>query len=61
VRFREVDRLLKDNDWIPDKKGKGTSHVYYRKEGKRKVPVPDHPGDIPKGTLEAILKGLLIY
>ena len=53
MTFRQVDSLLRENGWIPDKKGTGSSHVMYRKNNK-KVPVPNHPGDIPKGTLEAI-------
>lgn len=55
VTFRELDKILKNNGWIRDKKGNGSSHVMYRKDGK-KVPVPDHSGDIPKGTLNAIFK-----
>ena len=55
MTFREVDKLLKDNGWTREKKGSGSSHVYYRK-GNRKVPVPNHIGDIPKGTLYAIFK-----
>jgi len=53
MKFREVDKLLRDNGWTPDSKGNGSSHVIYRKNNKI-VPVPDHPGDIPKGTLAAI-------
>ena len=53
MKFREIDKLLRENGWIPDSKGNGSSHVMYRKNGK-KVPVPDHQGDIPNGTLAAI-------
>ena len=55
MKFREMDKLLRDNGWAQDKKGNGSSHIIYRK-GDRKVPVPNHSGDIPKGTLNAILK-----
>jgi len=55
MTFREVDKLLQDNGWTRENKGSGSSHVYYRKSA-RKVPVPNHSGDIPKGTLNAILK-----
>jgi predicted RNA binding protein YcfA (HicA-like mRNA interferase family) len=55
MTFREIDKLLKENGWARSKKGSGSSHVIYRK-GERKVPVPNHSGDIPKGTLNAILK-----
>jgi predicted RNA binding protein YcfA (HicA-like mRNA interferase family) len=55
MTFREIDKLLKDNGWTREKKGNAGSHIIYRK-GQKKVPVPNHSGDIPKGTLNAILK-----
>lgn len=55
MTFRELDKLLKANEWVRDSKGNGSSHVMYRKDNK-KIPVPNHSGDIPKGTLNAIMK-----
>ncbi|MHC6203348.1 type II toxin-antitoxin system HicA family toxin [Breznakiellaceae bacterium SP9] len=55
MTFRELNKLLRDNGWIPDSKGNGSSHIIYRKSEKS-VPVPYHNGDIPKSTLNAILK-----
>jgi len=55
MTFRELDKLLRTNGWTRDKKGNGSSHVMYRKAHK-KVPVPDHSGDIPLGTIKAIFK-----
>ena len=55
MKFRELDRILKENGWERDSKGAGSSHVMYRKGGK-KVPVPNHSGDIPTGTLSAIYR-----
>lgn len=52
--YRELDKLLKKNGFERSKR-KGTSHVKYTKGG-RSFPVPIHSGDIPKGTLDAILK-----
>jgi predicted RNA binding protein YcfA (HicA-like mRNA interferase family) len=55
MTYRELDKLLRTNGWVPDRKGNGSSHVLYRKS-KKPVPVPCHSGDIPAGTLNAILK-----
>ncbi len=55
MTFREVDKLLRENGWIRDNKGNASSHVIYRK-GNSKIPVPNHYGDIPKGTVNAIRK-----
>lgn len=55
VTFRELDKILRANGWVKGSKGNGSSHIMYRKDNK-KIPVPDHSGDIPKGTLNAILK-----
>lgn len=55
MTFRELDKLLKSNGWTRDSKGNGSSHVMYRK-GNNKIPVPKHSGDIPKGTLNEIMK-----
>ena len=55
MKYREMDKLLRDSGWVKDKKGTGSSHHMYRK-GNRKIPVPEHPGDIPKGTEDAIKK-----
>jgi len=55
MKFRELDRILRDNGWMRESRGTSGSHVMYRKDGK-KVPVPNHTGDIPIGTLKAIYK-----
>lgn len=47
---------------ILEKKGfkldrvKGSHHIYYHPENKRRVVVPLHKKDLPKGTLIQILK-----
>lgn len=34
-----------------------TKHpVYYKEEGNITIPVPHHPGDVPKGLLRRIIK-----
>lgn len=54
MRFREVDRMLKDDRWyVSDISG---SHYQYKHPTKHeKVSVPNHPGDIPKSIVKSII------
>lgn len=56
---RELERRLVKAGW---KLGHGASHDYaLSPDGKTKIPIPRHTGDIKKGLARAILKeaGLL--
>ena len=52
---REVIKVLEKNGFKLDRI-KGSHHIYYHIETKRRVVVPLHKRDIPKGTLLEILK-----
>ena len=55
MKVRELLKILRDDGWI-EKAQKG-SHLQLEHEKKAgKVTVPVHGGDIPKGTLNSILK-----
>lgn len=55
VKVRELLKLLKEDGW-QEKAQKG-SHLQLEHASKKgKVTVPVHGGDIPKGTLNSILK-----
>lgn len=55
MKVRELLKILKDDGWIEkDQKGSHLQLIHAKKQGK--VTVPVHGGDIPKGTLNAILK-----
>ena len=55
MKVKELLKLLKDDGWAEkDQKGSHLQMVNPNKPGK--VTVPVHKGDIPKGTLQAILK-----
>ena len=52
---RELIKLLKKDGWYEkEQKGSHLQMIHNTKKGK--VTVPVHSGDIPKGTLYAILK-----
>jgi predicted RNA binding protein YcfA (HicA-like mRNA interferase family) len=55
VKVKELLKLLNDDGWLEkDQKGSHLQLIHPNKSGK--VTVPIHRGDVPKGTLSAILK-----
>lgn len=52
---QEIIKLLEKNGFVLDRI-KGSHHIYYQPETKRRVVVPLHKGGLPKGTLLEILK-----
>ncbi len=52
---KKIIRILKKRSFVLDRV-KGSHHIYYYSEMNRRVVVPLHKGDLPKGTLLEILK-----
>jgi predicted RNA binding protein YcfA (HicA-like mRNA interferase family) len=52
---RGVIQVLEKNGFVLDHSS-GSHRVYYNSESKKRVVVPFHRKDLPKGTLLAILK-----
>jgi len=52
---KQVIILLRKNGFIL-KRRKGSHFIFYNPTSQRRVTVPFHPKDLPKGTLHAILK-----
>lgn len=54
MTFKELEKQLKANGWkYQYTRG---SHYYYTNSKGKKIPIPNHKGDIPKGTANSILK-----
>ena len=53
---REVIQKLKKAGFMFDRHAKGSHEIYYNSVTRRRTVVPNHPGDVPKGTLKAIIK-----
>ena len=54
--YREVARRLRRFDFEFDRPGPGSHEVWRQAHTGRKVTLPHHPGDMPEGTLRAILR-----
>lgn len=51
---QDVIKILENKGFILDR-AKGSHYIFYRPITKRRVIVPYHKNDLPKGTLLAIL------
>jgi predicted RNA binding protein YcfA (HicA-like mRNA interferase family) len=55
MKFREIEKIILSDGWIlKEVKGSHNQYVHPTKSGR--VTIPKHSGDIPKGTLNSILK-----
>jgi len=52
---KKIIKILKDKGFLLDRV-KGSHHLYYHPESRRRVIVPLHKKELPKGTLMEILK-----
>jgi predicted RNA binding protein YcfA (HicA-like mRNA interferase family) len=52
---KELIRMLLSNGFVLDRV-KGSHHIYLQPELKRRMVVPMHKSDLPRGTLLSILK-----
>ena len=55
-RYREVVRKLKLFGFEFDRQAAGSHEIWFNAHTNRYTTVPNHPGDMPEGTLRAILK-----
>jgi predicted RNA binding protein YcfA (HicA-like mRNA interferase family) len=49
-------KRLKASGFVFDRQASGSHEIWYNTETDRYTTVPNHPGDMPEGTLRAILK-----
>jgi predicted RNA binding protein YcfA (HicA-like mRNA interferase family) len=55
-RYREIARKLKQCGFEFDRQAAGSHEIWFNATTNRYTTVPNHPGDMPEGTLRAILK-----
>lgn len=55
MKFKEIEKIILKDGWIyNDCKGSHMQYIHPTKKGK--VTIPKHSGDLPKGTVNSILK-----
>jgi predicted RNA binding protein YcfA (HicA-like mRNA interferase family) len=55
-KYKEVVRKLKAAGFQFDRSAKGSHEIWWNPVTRARTTIPNHPGDIPEGTLRAILK-----
>ena len=54
-RYRDIVRRLRSLGFHFDRQAAGSHEIWFNPKTKRYTTVPNHPGDMPEGTLRAIL------
>jgi predicted RNA binding protein YcfA (HicA-like mRNA interferase family) len=55
-RYREIVRRLKQLGMEFHRQAAGSHEIWFNPATNRYTTIPNHPGDMPEGTLRAILK-----
>lgn len=55
-RYREIIRILKQFGFEFHRQAAGSHEIWYNPSTKRFTTIPNHTGDMPEGTLRAVLK-----
>lgn len=55
-RYRDVIKRLKAFGFVFDRQAAGSHEIWLNASSGRYTTVPNHPGDVPEGTLRAILR-----
>ena len=55
-RYREIVKKLKQLGFTFYRQAAGSHEIWYNDKTKRFTTIPNHSGDMPEGTLRAILK-----
>lgn len=55
-RYREIVRRLKRLGFCFDRQAAGSHEIWFHEGSNRYTTIPNHPGDMPEGTLRAILR-----
>jgi predicted RNA binding protein YcfA (HicA-like mRNA interferase family) len=56
IRYRDLIKRLKKFGFQFDRQAAGSHELWYNPATDRYTTIPNHPGDMPEGTVRAILK-----
>ena len=55
-KYRDIVQRLKALGFQFDRQAAGSHEIWFNPSAHRYTTIPNHPGDMPEGTLRAILK-----
>ena len=54
--YQQITKKLKKVGFVFNRQAAGSHEIWYNLKTDRYTTIPNHPGDMPEGTLRAILK-----
>lgn len=54
--YRQIIKRIKAFGFSFDRQAAGSHEIWYNENNGRYTTIPNHPGDMPEGTLRAILR-----
>lgn len=54
--YRQITKKLRKLGFVFDRQAAGSHEIWHNLETDKYTTIPNHPGDLPEGTLRAILK-----
>jgi predicted RNA binding protein YcfA (HicA-like mRNA interferase family) len=54
--YRKCVKKLKKLDFEFDRHARGSHEIWWNPQTRARTTIPNHPGDIPEGTMKAILR-----
>jgi len=54
--YRQITKKFKKLGFVFDRQAAGSHEIWHNLETDKYTTIPNHPGDLPEGTLRAILK-----
>jgi predicted RNA binding protein YcfA (HicA-like mRNA interferase family) len=55
-KYRQIIKRLKASGFAFERQAAGSHEIWYNEQTDRYTTIPNHPGDMPEGTLRAILR-----
>ena len=55
-KYREIVKILKKFGFEFHRQAAGSHEIWHNQKTNKYTTIPNHPGDLPEGTLRAILK-----
>ena len=55
-KYRQIIKRLRKFGFEFDRQAAGSHEIWHNPETEKYTTIPNHPGDMPEGTLRAILK-----
>jgi predicted RNA binding protein YcfA (HicA-like mRNA interferase family) len=54
--YRDIIKRLRAYGFMFDRQAAGSHEIWYNEQTDKYTTIPNHPGDMPEGTLRAILR-----